>query len=112
VPADRPENTTTIVNILACGCIWNGAQMDGAINLEESDVFHFGSPRHPRTLEILTNELTELAASVPFVENQEPQPATILGEEPTPRPVKRTVPQKQDEWDFLKPVSRVRTRSE
>jgi hypothetical protein len=111
VPADRPENTTTIVNILACGCIWNGAQLDGAINLEVPDVYHFGSPAHPRTVEILTEELTALAASVPVVD-QGPLPAAVLQEEPTPRSV-RAVPQgKQDEWDFLKPVSRVRTRSD
>jgi hypothetical protein len=109
VPADRPENTTTIVNILASGCIWNGAQLDGAINMEVSDVHHFGSPTHPRTLDVLTRELTSLAAAVPFVDDTMTR-QTLTQDEPTPRGVKAVRSAATNDWDFLKPVSLLRSK--
>ncbi len=67
-PKDQPENVREIVNVLALGCIWNGAKMDRAQNYDVADVFHFGSPSHPLTLEVLARELAIIAACVPAPE--------------------------------------------
>jgi pimeloyl-ACP methyl ester carboxylesterase len=100
---DKPENALHIVNILATGCIWNGDHLEGADNLNYGDVWHFGSPTHLKTLEVLAEELAKVAARVPVVIH-EPPPVASDEDAPTPRPV---VPQNsgpRDEWDFLKPA--------
>jgi hypothetical protein len=107
IPRDRPENVGQIINILASGCIWNGAWLDDAVNVHEIDVWHFGSPTHPQTLELLSRQLSLIACAVPIMEPPEPKPMPTLEEEPTPRPVQTTVSAKRDEWDFLKPTSRL-----
>ncbi len=102
-PEDKPENALHIVNILATGCVWNGDHLEGADNLNYGDVWHFGSPTHPKTLDVLAEELVKVAARVPVVV-KEPPPWRPAEEAPTPRPV---TPQKvapRDAWDFLKPV--------
>jgi hypothetical protein len=106
IPEDRPENAEHIVNILACGCIWNGAWLEGAENIYEDDVFHFGSPTHTHTLEVLTREILHVAASVPVIQQLD-QPRAAFDEEPTPRPVNHDASAARDDWDFLKPVSRL-----
>jgi hypothetical protein len=89
---DQPENAARIVNILASGCIWNGAWMDRAENIHEVDVWHFGSPSHPYTLRVLAHELSEVSSHVQVVDDgPAPPPASYPGE-----------------WDFLKPVSRLK----
>jgi predicted esterase len=104
-PDDKPENALHIVNILATGCIWNGDYLEGADNLTYGDVWHFGSPSHPRTLELLVDELAKVAARVPVVV-QEPPPLMPGGEEaPTPRPIVPSKAERRDEWDFLKPAN-------
>jgi len=105
VPADRPDNTGQIVNILASGCIWNGAWLDDAINEHETDVWHFGSPTHPRTLQILNEQLIVVASTVPVPAEPTKIPSTP---EPTPREVMPPAVSKNDAWDFLKPVSRLK----
>jgi len=82
VPRDRPCNALRIVNILACGCIWNGDHLDGALNLQYDDVFHFGSPAHPVTLQTLDEQLEQVAARVPLVLPE----AGPLPDEPRGRP--------------------------
>jgi hypothetical protein len=104
IPEDKPENAVQIVNILASGCIWNGAWMDEAINIHETDVWHFGSPTHPRTLEVLTEELFAVASTVPVVDPPVYKGPVLQGE-PTPRPVEAPTETRRDEWDFLKPVT-------
>jgi hypothetical protein len=105
VPYDRPDNVLKLVNILAAGCVWNGAELEGAENLHVTDVFHFGSPTHQQTLEVLRRELPVVASRVHFTAPaNEPFPldASELG--PTPRPVQVPPPEgPRDEWDFLKP---------
>jgi hypothetical protein len=105
VPYDRPDNVLKFVNILAAGCIWNGADMEGAENLHVTDIFHFGSPTHQQTLEVLRRELPLVAARVPLTARAvEPFPLDESERGPTPRPVQE--PQARgprDEWDFLKP---------
>ncbi len=102
VPEDRPANATRIINILATGCVWNGDTLDDAVNLTYPDVYHFGSPTHVRTLSLLAEELTEVAARVSVVEHQMPP---LEQEGPTPRPLapQSAAKQGEDEWDFLKP---------
>jgi hypothetical protein len=109
---DQPKNAGRILNILAWGFIWNGDTMSEAENINVPDVWHFGSPSHPKTLEWLAKELAVVAASVPFVEPAEPvisaEPSGTAEPEtaPTPRPVTPETAER-DEWDFLKPLSRL-----
>ncbi len=105
-PRDQPDNAKHIVNILATGWFFNGAQMDRAENVTEPDVFHFGSPSHPRTMAMLLHHLTALASVSPhqqvtYVEPPPPEPDPSPHPEllPPPPPVQ----QARDEWDYLKP---------
>jgi hypothetical protein len=98
-PRDQPDNVGKIVNILASGAVFNGAWMDRAENIHETDVFHFGTPSHPWTLDMLARELTVVAGNVSVFA---PGQTTTSG--PSPAPVPR------GEWDFLKPVSRLDVR--
>jgi pimeloyl-ACP methyl ester carboxylesterase len=101
-PEDKPENVVHIVNILATGCLWNGDHLEGADNINYGDVWHFGSPSHPKTLDVLAEELAKVAGSVPLVIRQ--PPSWHFNEEaPTPRPVVQQTDGPRDEWDFLKP---------
>jgi hypothetical protein len=103
VPDDRPDHCLQIVNILAAGCIWNGATLDGAQNYHFTNVWHFGSPTHPQTLEILARELAVVAARVPQYADPVPPP---LEEAPRPHPL-GTPPaltqEEQRDWGFLEP---------
>jgi hypothetical protein len=108
-PKDQPENVREIVNILAKGCIWNGAEMDRAQNLNVSDVYHFGSPTHPLTLETLARELAVIAACVPVPEPPKPSPS-LDGPLPPPRETMPRAADCRDDWDFLKPVARLSTK--
>jgi hypothetical protein len=89
---DQPNNVCRIINILASGCIWNGAWMDRAENIYEPDRWHFGTPSHPHSVDLLTHELAVVAGHVQVVE-----------EGPAPPPASHP-----GEWDFLKPVSRLK----
>jgi pimeloyl-ACP methyl ester carboxylesterase len=101
-PSNRPDHVTHIVNILATGCIWNGTTLDGANNVHYDNVWHFGSPTHPQTLELLARELAIVAGRVPYVEKV---PPSLLEEAPRPRPLRadqvRKMPPVPPEWDFL-----------
>jgi pimeloyl-ACP methyl ester carboxylesterase len=101
-PEDKPQNAVHIVNILATGCIWNGDHLEGADNLNYGDVWHFGSPSHPKTLEVLAEELAKVAARVP-VEVKPVRPWYPMEEAPTPRPAGSAPTGSRDEWDFLLP---------
>jgi len=105
---DRPENALKIVNILASGCIWNGADIDGTERIDVPEVWHFGSPTHPATLEKLACELTEVAARVKFEVPAEPALPNPADAGPTPKPVTVETSTEHDEWDFLKPVSELK----
>lgn len=102
----QPEHVIHIVNILALGCIWNGAEMDRADNIHYNDVFHFGSPTHPKTRELLARELAAVAARVPYVEKIPPLSPEIEQEIPLPRRLSRdrlppTSAPLSSEWNFL-----------
>jgi hypothetical protein len=111
IPHDRPENCAKIVNILAQGWIWNGARLEGAENVNLPDVYHFGSPTHRYTLQMLTRELAVVAAAVPVVQPPATMPPAAPVDEPTPRPVAVETPAPRDEWDFLKPATSLRPPS-
>jgi thioesterase domain-containing protein len=106
----QPENVIHIVNILAVGCIWNGAQLDRAENMQYDNVLHFGSPTHPRTREMLMRELSVVASRVPFSdrtpplspqwEQEIPQPRRV-----TPEQMQQMSSQMSSEWTFLNPRS-------
>jgi len=98
-PEDRPDNVGQIVNILATGCIWNGDTLDGAINVNYTDVYHFGSPTHAHTLGLLADELSKVAWRVPIIEKAV---APFEEEAPTPRPFRPQDTKQIDEWYFLK----------
>lgn len=99
-PRNQPENVVRILNILALGCIWNGAQLDRAENIQYRDVLHFGSPTHPQTREMLARELAIVAGRVPFIDNEPP-----VEEAPPPRPLSaqngQKMPELAPEWSFL-----------
>jgi hypothetical protein len=110
---DQPSNAGRILNILAWGFIWNGDTMSQAENINVPDVWHFGSPSHPKTLEWLARELAVVAATVPAAEPLEPAGPALPGGPadpemaPTPRPVAPETAARDDS-DFLKPVSRLK----
>ena len=94
-PRDQPDNAGRVVNILASGAVWNGAWMDRAENIHEQDVYHFGTPSHPYTLEVLSRELVAVAGHVSVAETDIP----AWPEGPAP-----DLPA---EWAFLRPVARL-----
>jgi hypothetical protein len=97
-PEDRPANVGKVVNILARGWVWNGADIADAENVEYTDVYHFGSPTHPHTLEVLSRELLAAAGNVPIVVSK-PAPA-VPEQAPAPRPADDEA---GDDWNFLRP---------
>jgi len=59
-PYDRPANAKRVVNILAWGVLLDGAQLDNAENIEIPDAWHFNTPKHPVTLDLIQRELDAL----------------------------------------------------
>jgi hypothetical protein len=106
-PKDQPENVKRIVNILAQGCVWNGDTLDRAENVQVKGRWHFGSPSHPFTLQVLAQDLAEIASSIPVPAAPERQMPLWDEQAPRPRKLESRKPAPRDEWDFLKPVSRL-----
>jgi hypothetical protein len=104
-PETRPQNALHVVNILALGAVFNGCTLENADNVNYNDVFHFGSPSHPHTLDMLARELAVVAGRVPVPAPPEEPP---LEESPRPRPLqempKADEAAARDDWDFLKPA--------
>ena len=105
-PPNQPEHCMQIVNILAAGCIWNGCTMDRAINMHVTNVWHFGSPTHPRTRELLARELAVVASHVSYDDKAPPIPAEWEDEIPqprrlTPEQAQQLSSQLPPEWRFL-----------
>lgn len=59
-PYDRPANAKRVVNVLAWGVLLDGAQLDNAENIEIPDAWHFNTPKHPVTLDLIQRELDAL----------------------------------------------------
>jgi hypothetical protein len=90
-PSNRPENALAVFHILTqYGSDWMGVPLDGADNMRLADAYHFGSPTHLYTREVLARELGAAAERVPV-------------EEDGPRPPDGP----RGEWDFLKPAPRI-----
>jgi hypothetical protein len=106
-PETQPDHVVHIANILAAGCIWNGTTMDRADNIHYTNVWHFGSPTHPRTRELLARELAVVALRVPYVEKAPPPlPQELEEEVPMPRRVtpdrvRQMSSELPPEWGFL-----------
>jgi pimeloyl-ACP methyl ester carboxylesterase len=100
-PRDRPENVKRILNILSLGAIWNGANIDGAENMQLRDVYHFGSASHPYTVDLVTRELAIVASGVPVIDvaNKPSEDGEPSAELPA-------------EWQFLKPAERLQPAPE
>jgi hypothetical protein len=68
-----------------------------------SDLWLFGNPTSPKTVELLGQQLLQIALSVPIVGQPEPELLPPPMDEPTPKPVKPQATSGNGEWDFLKP---------
>jgi pimeloyl-ACP methyl ester carboxylesterase len=62
-PRTQPENVARLASILTEGCI-RDARIDRADNIRYSDVWHFGTPTHSRTRELLSRELAAAARKI------------------------------------------------
>ena len=83
------------------------APVEGSEIIGVSTPNRYGVPTHPEVIELLTSELTHLAPLVPIVEYlPEPIPALLDETAPPPRPLKEPKAQSNDEWDFLKLISK------
>jgi hypothetical protein len=105
MPHQRPENVTRVVNLLAGGLMGYRGERDWAENVRLSGTQHFDPPTHPSTLEVLGQELANLAATVPVAGPASGAQPPAFEQAPTPRPVKSKTSAKRDKWDFLKPVN-------
>src|SRR5262249_4913455 len=86
-----------------CPC---DVSLDRADNIEYNDVWHFGSPTHPQTRELLARELVAVAARVPYIEKAPPLSPELEDEIPRPRrltpdQLKEMSSQLPSEWGFL-----------
>jgi hypothetical protein len=101
-PENRPDHVLRVLNIQGCGWLAEGDSIDGAENVHLGDAWHFGSPGHLHTRNLLEEELVQVACRVPYVqrkpvlqwEEQAPAPTPLPGGKPGPR----------DKWDFLEPT--------
>jgi pimeloyl-ACP methyl ester carboxylesterase len=59
-----PENVCRVLNVNSLSTIWCGSPIEGANNVFENDIWHFGPPSHPKTLKALADNLAALAATV------------------------------------------------
>ena len=79
----RPENVCRVLNITSFSKLC-GVPSDGAENIRESDVWHFGPLTHPRTLEALAANLVSLAVAT---DTPEARSSTwTIGDAPGPAP--------------------------
>ena len=108
--ADRPDNVVRALNIQGGGCLDKERSLAAAENIQLPGTSHYAPPTHPYTLEVLAHELAQVAAQVPVAVPAAPPPAPDAELAPTPRPVAGPPPGPRDEWDFLKPVSRLGQR--
>jgi hypothetical protein len=74
----RPENVGRVLNVTSLSSLWNGKPLDGAENVREGDVWHFGSPTHPDTLKALAANLATVAGAARAPEGSPmPPPAQV-----------------------------------
>ena len=85
------------------------------IEVDDVEIVHvscrtrYGVPTHPVVLDLLAEELAEIAQTVPVYEWRHGNPPSLLDETaPPPRPMPERKPDPEDEWDFLKLANRPR----
>jgi hypothetical protein len=79
----RPQNVRRVLNITSFSKLC-GVPAEGAENIRESDVWHFGPPTHPRTLEALAANLVSLAVATETPEAQSRPWAAAAAPGPAP----------------------------
>jgi hypothetical protein len=107
MPHERPDNVGKVVNLLASGVMATRGQRDWADNIRLTSTWHFGSPTHPTTLDLLTQELAVITQSVPVAEPLEMGKPKIDDVAPTPRPITARGSGAKAGWDFLKPTAQL-----
>ena len=55
-----PRNVGRVVNVTSLSQLWDGGSLDGAQNIHEGNVWHFGSPTHSKTLDALAVNLASI----------------------------------------------------
>ncbi len=85
------------------GYFQEGQLVDVSDSQTRQNLWLFGNPTSRRTVELVGQELVHIASKIPPVEPAQPEVLPFPNEEPTPKPVKRQVPSRNGEWDFLKP---------
>ncbi|HEV3444557.1 MAG TPA: hypothetical protein VG099_07940 [Gemmataceae bacterium] len=109
IPKSRPENVGHVVNLLAGGMMKDFGECAYAENVRLSNAWHFDSPMHPQTREALARELVQVVSTIPVPKAEETRMPVAVDAEPTPRPIMKPLVNKQGEWDFLRPVSRLKS---
>lgn len=61
LPKERPPNVRKVVNVLASGLMKNAGQRDYAENIRLPGAWHYGTPTHPTTLQVIDERLAGLA---------------------------------------------------
>lgn len=83
------------------------APLDNAEKIVVNTHTRYAVPTHPEVIDLLTNELTEIASAIPIIRfGFEPIPPLLDETAPFPRPLTEMKPQAYDEWDFLKLIVR------
>jgi thioesterase domain-containing protein len=89
------ENVHRVLNITSFSMLC-GVPSEGAENIRESDVWHFGPPTHPRTLEALAANLVSLAVATKTPEARAMSPAAGVALSPAPTTTLRAISREQD----------------
>jgi hypothetical protein len=109
---DRPENVGRYVDVLVHGRdLGPGDDPQTERHNLGGWVWHFGSPSHPETLDVVARELTALAMGVPLAEPPPPPPPPFAPPESLPAP-RLLPPQGEGEpaegWQLLAPTASLR----
>lgn len=101
----RAKNVARVVHISGTYCLSAKRNLRGVENIHVHEAGCFGAATHPQTLDLLAEELTQVASRVPIALPPESTEAPNPEIAPTPRPVVPQPTKARDEWDFLKPVA-------
>lgn len=108
----QPKNVSKIIHVSGTYCLSPKKNLRDVENIHLQKAGCFGAATHPQTLDVLAEELTQVAARVPVTLPPDPRQLPSPEEQaPTPRPVVPPAAAARDEWDFLKPVASLSHRS-
>lgn len=95
----KPDNVKRFVSVHSQGWLVHGSDHEGAQNFEIENTGHFDIPSHPRTLQVVMEEVTKVACQVPVLVDL--PPPLREGRRPTPlMPTQHHLP---PDWEFLQP---------